>query len=302
MISTTGFETPWSAKGKSCHFSPLEPPSVLCPRQAPGYINNHRGKGPELDRGDNSTPVEKPWGLWATLGFGALILAAYLLVQVLVGGFFAAIGLQNNQGLDHETLSTTLRTSGFVLASGTTGATALCVALILLFSWLRRGVTVRKYLSLNPVSTKALARWLGLILICAVAWDGLALLLGRDVIPKFMFQVYETAYILPLLWFALVVAAPLFEEMFFRGFLFEGIRYSSLGTAGALILTSLGWAVIHIQYDIYEISVIFILGLVLGAARIRTQSLYTPIAMHGLTNLLATLEVALYLQFWKNGG
>lgn len=251
---------------------------------------------------ETPAPVEKPWGMLATLGFGAVILAAYLLVQVLVGGSFAAKELRNNPGLDHETLFTTLGANGFVLALGISAAMVLCVSLILLFTWLRRGVTVRKYLHLNPVSIQVLARWLGLIFICAVAWDSVALLLGRAVIPEFMLQVYQTAYIMPLLWFALIVAAPLFEELFFRGFLFEGIRHSRFGAAGALVLTSLVWAVIHLQYDVYEIGAIFILGLVLGAARLKTGSIYTAIAMHAFTNLLATIEVAVYLQLWKNGG
>jgi len=246
--------------------------------------------------------MEKPWGIWATLGFGAVIVVVYLVVQILAAIFVAAIELRNSPGSDPEELVATLGTSGFVLSLGVTSGMVLCVSLILLFIWLRKGVTVKRYLHLNPVSSKILFWWLGLIFAFAILWDSLALLLGRDVIPEFMFQVYETAYIMPLLWFALIVAAPLFEELFFRGFLFEGIRHSRLGAGGALILTSLGWAVIHLQYDVYEISAIFILGLVLGAARLKTQSIYTPIAMHAFSNLLATLEVAVYLQLWKNGG
>ena len=41
--STTGFESPWPTKGKSCRFSPLETPSVVCPQQAAGFPNNLLG-------------------------------------------------------------------------------------------------------------------------------------------------------------------------------------------------------------------------------------------------------------------
>ena len=41
VISNTGFESPCSTKGESCRFSPLDTPSVMCPRQATGYPNNH---------------------------------------------------------------------------------------------------------------------------------------------------------------------------------------------------------------------------------------------------------------------
>ena len=44
---------------------------------------------------------------------------------------------------------------------------------------------------------------------------------------------------------------PVFEELFFRGFLLEGFRRTFLGTTGAVVLTSLLWAVIHTQYDLY---------------------------------------------------
>lgn len=264
--------------------------------------NSHRGKRSDLDTFEKPAPVEKPWGVWTTLGFGIVVLVVYLVVQILAAGGLAALELRSNPDLDPDELVTNLRTSGFALSLGVTGGMILCVSLIVLFAWFRKGMTVKRYLHLNPVDSKTLVRWLGVILLFAILWDSLALLLGRDVIPEFMFQVYETAYIMPLLWFALIVAAPLFEELFFRGFLFEGIRYSRVGAGGALISTSLAWAVIHLQYDVYEIGAIFILGLVLGAARLKTQSVYTAVAMHACSNLLATIEVAVYLQLWPDRG
>jgi membrane protease YdiL (CAAX protease family) len=111
-----------------------------------------------------------------------------------------------------------------------------------------------------------------------------------------MLAAYQSAGFAPLLWLALVVAAPLAEEVFFRGFLFQGVRHTRLGASGAVLFTSFAWALVHVQYDSYEISTVFVLGLILGVARLRTNSLYTTIAMHALVNLLATLEVAMYLQ------
>ncbi len=54
---------------------------------------------------------------------------------------------------------------------------------------------------------------------------------------------------------------------------------------------------VHLQYDLYEIATVFVLGVVLALARLRTNSLYTTIAMHAMVNFLATLEVAIYLRY-----
>ena len=91
---------------------------------------------------------------------------------------------------------------------------------------------------------------------------------------------------------ALLVAAPLFEETFFRGFLFRGFASSFLGVIGTVLVTAGLWALLHVQYDAYGIALVFALGLLLGIARARTGSLWVPIAMHSAANLVATIETA----------
>jgi membrane protease YdiL (CAAX protease family) len=95
---------------------------------------------------------------------------------------------------------------------------------------------------------------------------------------------------------AIVVGAPIFEEIAFRGFLFKGLAASRLRWFGATIITSLLWAGIHLQYDWYEVSVIFVLGLVLGSARAMTNSTLLTIWLHCLVNILATIQVAIMLK------
>jgi membrane protease YdiL (CAAX protease family) len=107
-------------------------------------------------------------------------------------------------------------------------------------------------------------------------------------------EIYDSAHFVPLLWGAVIVAAPVFEEIFFRGFLLEGLRRSRLGSGGAVVLTALSWAALHIQNGSYEISLIFSLGLALGWVRLRTHSLYPALAMHALVNLVDILQMAGY--------
>jgi membrane protease YdiL (CAAX protease family) len=51
------------------------------------------------------------------------------------------------------------------------------------------------------------------------------------------------------------------------------------------------WAAVHHQYDLYGIATIFVIGLLLGTARMKTDSVYPGIVMHALMNLIATIQV-----------
>ena len=87
--------------------------------------------------------------------------------------------------------------------------------------------------------------------------------------------------------------APILEELFFRGFLYSGLSSSFLGPLGTILITSISWAAIHLQYDLYGISTIFVFGLLLGAARLKTHSLIVPVLMHALMNLVATIQAVI---------
>ncbi|MEE8512697.1 MAG: CPBP family intramembrane glutamic endopeptidase, partial [Acidiferrobacterales bacterium] len=114
-------------------------------------------------------------------------------------------------------------------------------------------------------------------------------------VTPFEQRVYKTAQNLWLLFFAIVVAAPAFEEIFIRGFIFQGLL-SPVGAKATIILTSLLWALVHLQYDAVEVSMIFAAGLLLGYARLQTNSIYVPMAMHSLWNLSSAIETMIYLR------
>jgi hypothetical protein len=92
-----------------------------------------------------------------------------------------------------------------------------------------------------------------------------------------------------------VIAAPVSEEIFFRGFLFYGIQSTRLGPKGAIFLSSLIWAPLHLQYDTYNLAAVMVLGLLLGIARWKGKSVYIPIVMHALMNFVAAMEVMLQI-------
>jgi membrane protease YdiL (CAAX protease family) len=184
--------------------------------------------------------------------------------------------------------------NGFVMAVATFVTTPLCVALVAVLVWLRHGPTVKRYLGLKAIAPRTMLTWIVTLTVFAFISDLLTRLSGRPLIPDFMVEAYTTARSAPLFWFAIVVAAPLFEEVFFRGFLFEGFQYSRLGPLGAIGVTSLAWAIMHVQYGAYELGTVFVLGIFFGVARWKTQSLYPPLAMHALFNLFALIQLAAY--------
>ncbi len=234
----------------------------------------------------------KPWGFWITIGLSTVIAAGYVFAQVALTVVVTVAALSRGKNLDIEQFAQDLVTNGFFWSVAVITAAPVTIGLTLLFTALARGITLRDYLALQWRGGKGVVRWCAVLLVFVAATDlGMYLLYG-SVVPEFMEKVYATAYFPPLLWFAFVAVAPVTEELFFRGFMFKGIRHSSVGPVGAIVLTSLTWALMHAQYDLYGITIIFLGGLLLGYARLRSGSIYVPIAMHVLQNIVATFEVA----------
>ena len=127
--------------------------------------------------------------------------------------------------------------TNFFLSLVTLATTWSTVGLVILFVALRKGITVQEYLDFTPVSLAVVFRWLGITLLFLLIWDGVYSLFGLAE-SDFVVKVYNTAGNHFLFWVAIVVAAPIAEEFFFRGFLFEGIRDSRLGVVGAILITS----------------------------------------------------------------
>jgi CAAX protease family protein len=110
-----------------------------------------------------------------------------------------------------------------------------------------------------------------------------------------MFTTYQKALsngFLPLLWLSNVIAAPVAEEILFRGFIYRGLLHTRLRSFGAVLLTAAAFAAIHQQYDAVGVAAIFVLGLVLGWLRQRTGSTIVPMFVHAIQNLGATALAA----------
>lgn len=91
--------------------------------------------------------------------------------------------------------------------------------------------------------------------------------------------------------FAIVILAPVAEELIFRGILYWRIRQTPLKNIGAIVIPAILFSLIHVQYsDLIALGIIFIDGLFYGLARHYSKSVLLAILLHSLANLGAILE------------
>jgi len=242
---------------------------------------------PQVECGVETPKAPQPWGPWATAGFSVLILALHTAIQFIV---IVALGKTAGAGLLWK--GHAFAASGDALAAAVNISALICGAVVLLSVRLRKGISIRKYLGLQSVPLPVLLLWL----FSALVFEWLCMtsyfVLGKPLVSDFVSNAFASTKLMPLLWIACVVVGPLFEELFFRGFLFEGIRHSKLGTLGTILVTSALWALLHaLQYEFSDIAWLFVLGLFLGYARHQSGSLVPPIAIHMLLNLIGLAYV-----------
>ncbi|MET4041355.1 membrane protease YdiL (CAAX protease family) [Bradyrhizobium sp. RT6a] len=227
------------------------------------------------------------WKFWGTAIWGVVIFAAMFVGQI---GAIVLLAVQRGLPMDLASLQ---------LVGGEPQALALSVILglpaTLAAVWL--AIRIKKtsfvdYLALHWPSWKQLLFGaVGLILI-VVAWETMSRSLGREATPGFMTDLLKSgrdkgaAF---FLLFAFSVAAPMSEEILARGFLYRGWSASFLRVPGAIILSSLLWTVVHLQYDLYFLAEVFSIGLWFGYMRYRSNSLWLTIVLHALNNLTAVV-------------
>lgn len=96
-------------------------------------------------------------------------------------------------------------------------------------------------------------------------------------------------------WFIVLntcILAPVIEELVFRGWLFKRFALTQLGQIGAVVITSLLFAAIHVQYSMAGIILVFVLGLYFTWVRVKYQSTSLAIIAHASCNSLTM--IALY--------
>lgn len=246
---------------------------------------------PDSDAGAPPTPC-RPWGFWATTAFGLIAIVAWLLFQLVAASLTLGwLGVGSNAS-DFEVQ--TLASHAVTISIAAIASMPAPIAVIALAARFAR-CTVWDYLALRWPARADLILGILCVVVLLPLGDLASWLSGRDLIPPAVVEAYRTARAsgtVLLLAVALIAAAPLMEELLFRGFLFPGYARSPLGIAGAILLTSAGWAVMHVQYETFYIVQIFVLGCVFGWLRWRSGSTTLTVILHAIVNAAALAQVA----------
>ena len=226
--------------------------------------------------------------IWMCVGWVVIVAS-----QMVAAVFLAAIETQRRGARLSEAEAQEIMADGDTVSIGLPLAMVAVITIVAVVVNTRRKRSFAEYLALNPLPVGALIRWLwvaAILLIANVLFDRL---LGRPAVPDWLEYAYITADHNVLFFLGIVLCAPVLEEVLYRGFVLRAWLESRLPPGAAVGLLSAAWALSHIQYDLYDMSWIFVFGLLLAYARIRSGSLFPAIAIHCMWNLASFIALAM---------
>jgi membrane protease YdiL (CAAX protease family) len=241
-----------------------------------------------------SVAIPRPpriWKFWGTALWGLFVFAAMFVGQIAVVAWFV---LQQDGPID-------VATAVHVLGGGLTISLSVIMGLpaVLAALWLAIRLSrtpFADYLALRGTTWTNLLIGIAALVVLVLGWDQLSRATGRDATPGFMMDVLKSARDDGALWLLVIafcVAAPVTEELFARGFLYRGWSESFLGPFGAILLSSMVWTALHLQYDWFFFGEVFSIGLLLGYLRYRFNSTWLTIFVHSLNNIAAVVQTML---------
>jgi membrane protease YdiL (CAAX protease family) len=234
----------------------------------------------------------KAWGYWATLGWAVLAFFAGQFIGFGLLLWFHAGAWNSFLETPYDGVLVTL----FIVISNPVTIAVLAIAI-----WFARA-DLADYLALHWPQPRYLWIGLGGLVSFIALCDALLYFSGYALVTPFQLQSYTTAAAegwLPAMSAAAIIVAPAGEEVMFRGFLFRGWARSDRMTWPAILVISVLWAALHIQYDWIGVLQIFFIGLFLGWMRWRSGSTLLTFVLHALFNLEGTLETLIQVHFTK---
>jgi len=224
------------------------------------------------------TAPSAPLGLWATLAWGSAGILAILSVWLMLMA-----------GIRLPWLLQFLPTSHIALA------------IVVLSAVLLSRRRLREYLALMPLSWRDVGRGIGY---GVIGYVGFVLLLGLLAMLQAMFVQGEPTGATPIVggpltistivflisyWMVMLVAAPITEELLFRGLLYRGLE-SRLGAAATIVLTSVVFGLLHAPgFGWIRVVATGSLGLLFGWLRWRTGSTSVSILAHATVNFIGAM-------------
>jgi membrane protease YdiL (CAAX protease family) len=234
-----------------------------------------------FDRGTASPPVTPaPLGFWPTIGWlGAAVLAATLFGVALLKSYkliFGALPADIHVG-ENLVLSTDV------------------VLVVVLVEIVRSaGWSVKDYFALTVPTPPQVALAIATGATFIVIDNAVGAFAPDPPEPSDFLDYYKAVAegVAHWFWLNLVFMAPVAEEMIFRGFPYRGWSQTPLGPRGAIVLTAIGFGLMHLQYDAFGIGSIMISGLLLGWLRQWSGSVVVPMLAHATSNAIIMFTLA----------
>lgn len=250
---------------------------------------------PSPDKGPS--PFTRPPGLEFAMGVSlfSVIMLIFFLVQSAV---FVNCVIERTPELAEERFSfamldgqlmqermAALMTNGDIVAqaalwSGLVGSFAI---LLSVFLWKRERSA--HFLGLRSAHPNRFLIWAIAFIALGFIIEGLSYLLPAFR-TDFMKDVIDSTTNVLWLYIGVGIMAPLFEELLLRGLLFGSMRHL-VDEHAAVAITAGVFTLMHMQYTWTVMLLILPLGVVLGYARSRSGSIWVPIVLHMLNNLVS---------------
>jgi uncharacterized protein len=240
-----------------------------------------------------------PVGLILSLACTLVLAAAYALVPAGLLALGEAVLFGRSQLLatlqSLRALGQVRDASGLLLAYSAAILVYLAIAAaILTLARFRGGADWRRLVAWEAGRPWARSRLYWGLVVAAILYGALASAAISKVYPpsKDWFTLAPGLSML-LISFVLVVAAgPFSEELLFRGWIYTSLR-SRLGSAMSVAVSALLFALAHYEHThLYTLAVLPV-GLILGAIRERSGTIWATIALHALYNFSGWLATAL---------
>ena len=242
-------------------FSPRPPSSVPPPGAEPAATYEAEPTGEEVAR--RLTPSKVFVGL-------AVAIIASIVMWLILGVLFAVAGADDES-------------HGFQFAATFAGDVALVLAAVFLTADLGRPTWATfGFRRFRPSA-------IGWVLVAFVAYLVLAAIYTQLVNPPQedlpeQLGADESVLLAVLTGVFVIVIAPLVEEFFFRGFLYQGLR-NGWGVPLGVLGSAVTFSAIHLTPD--KFVPLAILGVALALLREKTGSLWPCIMLHALNNAIA---------------
>ena len=227
--------------------------------------------------------------IWFAVGFICIVVTQTVAVVILAVKETIRVGAEPSEERVNE-----------LMLNGDAIALSFVLLLPIIISILAFAVKVRRkqplfvFLGFRHVSGSVLVSWslyavglIAAIIVCDRIFD-------RPPVSEWMLIAYDSAENIWLFWLSVALLGPISEELLYRGYIIKVWAESVIGPILASILLSMMWAATHLQYDLYDMAWVFILGVILCISRLQTNSIIPAIIMHVGLNTAGLVMLVYY--------